>query len=306
MKKKKIKEIIEEWEKEKINEVKISTFSTYSSIIKNHILPRFENQYCFCEDDVQKFILEKTKQNLSIKTLKDILVVIKMIIKFSIKNGYMRYASLDIKLPNQISEKQMNVLSTNEYKKLITYTKQNFTFKNLGILICLSTGMRIGEICALKWEDINIEMGVICVNKTLQRVCLTNNSVKSKVLEMTPKTNSSKRQIPISSGLLKILKPLKRVVNDKFYILTNNLSPIEPRSYRNHYKTILTQLGLKELKFHALRHSFASRCIDAKCDYKTLSSILGHSSVNTTLNIYVHPSHLQKKQCIDKMLKQVM
>lgn len=306
MKKKKIKEVIEEWKKEKINEVKISTYSTYLSIIKNHILPKFENKCHFCEQDVQDLIFEKTEQNISLKTLKDIIVVIKMLIRFSAKNDYMRYVELNIKFPKASAAKQMEVFSTNEYKKLVNYTRQNFTFKNLGILICLSTGMRIGEICALKWQNIDIDMGVICIDKTLQRVCLERNVVKTKILEMAPKTNSSKRQIPISSSLLKILKPLKKVVNNEFYVLTNNSVPLEPRSYRNHYKSVIMCLGLKQLKFHALRHSFASRCIDAKCDYKTLSCILGHSSINTTLNIYVHPSSFQKKQCIDKMLKNVI
>ena len=109
--------------------------------------------------------------------------------------------------------------------------------------------------------------------------------------------------MPISSELKKVLKPLKKITNQNFYIITNSLKPLEPRSYRNYYNSLLKRLELPKLKFHSLRHSFATRCIEAKCDYKTVSSILGHSSINTTLNLYVHPNLEQKKKCIEQMWK---
>jgi integrase len=98
------------------------------------------------------------------------------------------------------------------------------------------------------------------------------------------------------------------MLNDVLLGSVNIISQHEMQrlNYIDYYKNILNQIGLRQFKFHALRHSFASRCIESRCDYKTLSSILGHSSVNTTLNIYVHPSNEQKKKCIDKMLKQVL
>lgn len=107
----------------------------------------------------------------------------------------------------------------------------------------------------------------------------------------------------MSKELLALVKPLKKVVNVDYYILTNEPSPTEPRTYRNYYKRLMEQLGIPKLKFHGLRHSFATRCIESNCDYKTVSVLLGHSNISTTLNLYVHPNMEQKKRCIAKMFK---
>ena len=109
----------------------------------------------------------------------------------------------------------------------------------------------------------------------------------------------------MSNELLKVLRPIKKVVNDDYFVLSNDAKPIEPRTYRNFYKKLLKELNVDELKFHGLRHSFATRCIEANSDYKTVSVILGHSNISTTLNLYVHPNHEQKKKCINKMLKSI-
>lgn len=100
-----------------------------------------------------------------------------------------------------------------------------------------------------------------------------------------------------------MVKPLKKIVNSSFFVLTNSDKPTEPRTYRNYYKRLLNQLGIPPLKFHGLRHSFATRCIESNCDYKTVSVLLGHSNISTTLNLYVHPNMDQKKKCVEQMLK---
>ena len=125
----------------------------------------------------------------------------------------------------------------------------------------------------------------------------------TKLVINAPKTQNSCRQIPMSKDLLALVKPLMKVVNKSYYVLSNSDKPIEPRTYRNYYKDLLAQLGIPDLKFHGLRHSFATKCIEAGCDYKTVSVLLGHANISTTLNLYVHPNADQKKRCIDKMLK---
>ena len=129
--------------------------------------------------------------------------------------------------------------------------------------------------------------------------------VKISVIIGTPKTQNSIRDIPMNKELLKMLRPLKKIVNGKFYVLTNEEKPTEPRTYRNYYKRMMEQLNIPPLKFHGLRHSFATRCIESNCDYKTVSVILGHSDITTTLNLYVHPNMEQKKRCIDKVFKSI-
>lgn len=125
----------------------------------------------------------------------------------------------------------------------------------------------------------------------------------TEVILDTPKTKNSIREIPMTKDLLKMVRPVKKVVNGNFYVLTNEPQPTEPRTYRNYYKRLILSLGLPSMKFHGLRHSFATRCIESKCDYKTVSVLLGHSNISITLNLYVHPNMEQKKRCIDRMFR---
>ncbi len=186
----------------------------------------------------------------------------------------------------------------------MAYIHGHFTFRNLGVYICLSTGIRIGEICALTWDDIDTDTGIISVRKTVQRIYIIEQDCKrTELLLDTPKTKNSIRDIPMTKDLLRILKPLKRLMNGSFFVLTNDTKPTEPRTYRNYYKKLIGDLNIPDLKFHGLRHSFATRCIESNCDYKTVSVILGHSNISTTLNLYVHPNLEQKRKCIERMSK---
>ena len=181
---------------------------------------------------------------------------------------------------------------------------RTFTFPNLGILVCLSTGLRIGEVCALKWSDINMDTGLLHVNRTIERIYIVDSDKPhTEIVINTPKTKNSLREIPLSKELVRIFKPLMKVVNKDYYILTNNTKPTEPRTYRNYFNKLLKQLDIPRLKFHGLRHSFATRCIESHCDYKTVSVLLGHADISTTLNLYVHPNEEQKRSCIDKMMR---
>ena len=149
-----------------------------------------------------------------------------------------------------------------------------------------------------------MDMGVIHIRKTLQRIYIRENGASHTELILdVPKSANSIRDIPMTKDLYGVLKPLKRIVNDSYFVLTNDVNPTEPRTYRNYYKKLISELEIPPIKFHGLRHSFATRCIESNCDYKTVSVILGHSNISTTLNLYVHPNLEQKKKCIDKMIK---
>lgn len=302
--KKNIGQIADLWKKEKRQFVKKSTFATYSLIVNTHILPAFGLFERVTEKDVQDFVLHKLENGISQKTIKDMLIVLRMILKFGAKNSYCSYVPFDVIYPTDCERQELEVLSITNQKKIMRFVEENFTFRNLGIFICLSTGMRIGEICALTWDDIDINLGVIRVRKTLQRIYIRESGVKRTELVIdTPKTSTSMRDIPMTKDLLNILKPLAKVVNKEYFVLTNDIVPTEPRTYRNYYKKLLAKLDIPQIKFHGLRHSFATRCIESHCDYKTVSVILGHSNISTTLNLYVHPNFEQKKKCIDKMIK---
>lgn len=304
VKEKTINQITEEWKEEKKKYVKKSTYAAYQLLIQNHIKPYFGDLYEVNEEKVQQFVFDKLDAGLSEKTIRDIIIVLKMILKFGIKNGYLEYIQIDAKFPSKQEKKDLDVLSKADQKKFMEHLRNNFTFKNLGIFICLSTGMRIGEICGLRWCDVDTVEGVIKVRHTLQRIYIIEGETRhTELLLDTPKTANSVRDIPMSSELLKMLKSLNKVVNENYYVISNDIKPIEPRTYRNYYKKLCKQLDIPELKFHGLRHSFATRCIESKADYKTVSVLLGHSNISTILNLYVHPNKEQKKKTIDKMLR---
>jgi len=301
---KQISEFIDLWKADKKQYVKKSSYSAYMLLIENHLLPAFGDKYGIEETDVQTFVFQKLAEGLSQKSIKDILIVLKMVLKFGAKNKLLEYTPFDIQFPTEREKYDIEVLSKTNQKRIMNYVQENFTFRNLGVYICLATGMRIGEICALTWNDIDTETGIIYIKKTIQRIyIIENNSRHTELLLDTPKTKNSIREIPMTKVLLKMLKPIKKVVNNSFFILTNEAKPTEPRTYRNYYKKLMEDLKIPELKFHGLRHSFATRCIESNCDYKTVSVILGHSNISTTLNLYVHPNLEQKKKCIEQMSK---
>ena len=304
MKTKSIREISLAWKRDKQRYVKQSTYAAYVLVLENHILSSFGDCDSLSEKLVQEFVLQKLNAGLSIKTVKDILIVLKMVMKFGVKNGWMNYYEWDIKYPTTVINKEMEVLTVTHHKKILEFIKQNFTFRNLGIYISLTTGLRIGEVCGLKWSDINTDSGIITVNRTIERISVVEGEHRHTELVInSPKTKNSCREIPMNKELLAMVKPLKKVVNINFYVLTNEEKPTEPRTYRNYYHRLMKHLNIPRLKYHGLRHSFATRCIESNCDYKTVSVLLGHANITTTLNLYVHPNMEQKKRCITQMLK---
>mgnify|MGYP003225989873 FL=1 len=299
-----VREIAAAWKEYKRPYVKQSTMAAYVLILENHVLPYFGDGDSLHEQEVQAFVLQKLERGLSVKTVKDILIVLKMVMKFGVKNEWMTYYEWDIKYPTTSTNKELEVLSVANHRKILNYIQSHFTFTGLGIYISLSTGLRIGEICALKWNDINVTDGTITVSRTIERIYIIEGEKKhTELIINTPKTKNSCREIPMSKELLAMIKPLKKVVNEDFYVLTNDERPTEPRTYRNYYNGLMAKLDIPKLKYHGLRHSFATRCIEAGCDYKTVSVLLGHSNISTTLNLYVHPNMEQKKRCITKMFK---
>lgn len=298
------KSVVELWQADKQQFVKKSTFAAYSLLIANHLLPTFSESTDIQEEDVQQFVFKKLEEGLSQKSVKDILIVLKMILRYGAKHNLMEHRQIDIRFPTEREKSEVEVLSKTNQRKVMEFVKENFTFQNLGIYICLSAGLRIGEVCALTWEDIDTDLGVINISKTIQRIYLVGDATRrTEIIIDTPKSKNSIREIPMTKELLRMIKPLKKVVNRSFYVLTNTATPTEPRTYRNYYKRLMAQLNIPALKFHGLRHSFATRCIESNCDYKTVSVLLGHSNISTTLNLYVHPNMEQKRRCVEQMYK---
>lgn len=231
---------------------------------------------------------------LAEKTIKDITIIIKGSIKKGINEDKIKHIELTFNYPKDNKENKLYVLTKREQNKITNYVLENINSRNIGLLISLYSGIRIGELCALRWEDVDFKKNCLTINKTIQRVYIKDkNKNISKVIITTPKTKNANREIPINKDFLEILKKVKS--DKEHYILTCNERYIEPRTYRKYFNKILDELKIKHFNFHSLRHTFATNCISLGVDYKTVSELLYHANVNITLNLYVHPRYSQKE-----------
>lgn len=294
------------WLYEKKGTVKHSTYIKYKNLLDSYIIPNIGemNLSSLSYEHLSNLILTllekagKKNNGLSEKTVSDIITVVKSVIKHASRNKCkIDSSALDISVKTRL--KPIRVLSQSEQNKLVTLLKDDLTDPfHLGIMISLFTGIRIGELCALTWDDILIDDQIILINKTLQRVQVIGEDHKTKVIISKPKSDCSIRQIPIPDALMSVLN---QTIHDSHYVLTHNNMYIEPRTMQNNFKRIMNQCGVTDVSFHTLRHTFATRCIEVGFDIKCLSEILGHANVNITLNRYVHPSHDLKKENMEKL-----
>ena len=285
--------------------LKQSTFARYSFICERHIIPYFGNIKLIDlnNDLVNDFIQLKLnggglkKGNpLSSKSVNDMVCLLLQITK-----KYFKF-DMDIKKPSYI-QKEISIFTQSEYNRLKSYLSIGTDSKKLGIIVVMLTGIRIGELCALKWENIDLENGVIFIDKTMQRIKTTDNTEerKTKIIIDVPKSHTSIRTIPIPSILLNKLKQWEFNKSHDTYLITNTKKYIEPRVYQRNFKSYLKACNIRDNKFHVLRHTFATMAISKGIDIKTVSLLLGHSDVSFTMKRYVHPNIEHKRVQIEKL-----
>ncbi len=302
-------DVAREWLCYKKPLLKEASLSKYTNIINLHLLPFFRDQdiHNITLEQMESFynglLMTKTVKGTALapKTTLDILSVMKAILLYATTKKYMNILPV-LRYEYRAVPKKLVVLSGRNQKILSTYLCLNLTYRNLGLLICMYTGIRLGEACALSWEDISLTEGYIYIHKTMQRIQKEHNGKKTMIIITEPKTQSSIRTIPLPRQLIQLIKSSKLPMQG--YLLTGSYEKyIEPRSYQYHFKKILQQCKIPQTNFHTLRHTFATRCVELGFDIKTLSEILGHSNINITLNRYVHPSFDLKKQNMNKINK---
>ena len=292
-----VKEITTEYLATMKPRLKESTYANYKMKAEKHIIPSFgEKRCCFLgTSDITDFIGSKTRSGLSARYVADILVLLKSIFRFAARTYNIRNPLDGIKLPKCVKT-EVAVLNKDEQSRLLRYISGTDDPCSLGIVIALYTGMRIGEICALKWEDVDLAGKVIHVRHTLQRIQTFSSGKKTKIVITEPKSASSVRDIPIPDCLLTLLT--KHHAGDNMFVLSGKRKPVECRTLQYRFAGILNNANLPSVHFHSLRHAFATNCIALGFDVKTLSEILGHSSVEITLNRYVHSSIERKRACM--------
>lgn len=302
-------EVLNAWLISIKSRVKESTFSRYNHLVQRHIEPAlgkyqvYEITAVLIEEYVDGLLRNgclDSKKGLSPKSVSDILVVIKSSMRFALENGYPVKCYID-KLSVKNAKKEMRVLSKKEQQQLEGILFQEPDLFKLAVLICLYTGIRIGEMCALRWGHLRLDVGILEVRETMQRIQTTGNvTPKTHIIITEPKSTCSRRDIPLPQFLIQYAEPFH--ADKEAFVLTGEIDRfVEPRTLQNHFKSYVQLAQIEHTNYHALRHTFATRCVEIGFEIKSLSEILGHSSVRITLDKYVHSSIDLKKKNMEKL-----
>lgn len=286
---------------------KAKTCERYYEIIEKHLKVRFSGYELdeLTPTILQKYVTEliqhgnlKTHKGLSPNTVNGIITVVQTSLKIAYVLGYVKeYTADKIKRPKVI-EKKIECFSFAEQKKMEKYIMNNLSSKLLGVILCLYTGLRIGELLSLEWSDIDFTRAELIVSKACHDG-KNKDGVYCRITD-TPKTQSSIRTIPFPEQLIPLLQEQKKKSCSR-YIISNGKKNISVRSYQRTFFLLQSHLKIPQKGFHSLRHTFATRAIECGMDIKTLSEILGHKSATITLNRYVHSLMEHKKKMMNKL-----
>ena len=299
--------VISEWFDSKKLNLKKSTTHKYEYLISRHIIPDLgkisltnlgpSTINSFAERKLEKGAIHLSK-GLSKSYVRSMMLIITAAIKYAEQEGWCKNTSSKIYKPSQ-EKKEIKILSSFEQMTLEKKLVNDLSATSVGMLITLKTGLRIGELCALKWEDFDFTNNILYVRSTVSRI--KNPKGKGTILIIdVPKTDSSSRSIPLCNDLKAILTDAKKRSNS-CYVVSDKESFLSPRTFEYRYHKLMKKYNFPNLNYHALRHSFATRCIECGVDVKSLSEILGHSSVTITLNTYVHSSMELKRAQLNKL-----
>lgn len=302
------KTLLNEWLAAKKPMITASTHANFVLIAENHLIPHFGKQKIgkITESDIQKFIIHLHEEGrldstggLTVKSIRDVILVLKLSLEYAYKEKIIPLLNWDlIEYPKEDKPHRVISLSKEDEQTLIQCIYLNLNRKSAGILICLMTGLRIGELCGLKMSDISLAEKTMSINRTVQRIYDKRKNT-TQIHIGSPKTESSVRTIPYPSLLGKILEKFY-IDNPEVYFLTGKTKPTEPRTYRQYFGRFLKRHNLPKIKFHELRHTFAVRAIEIPdFDIKSLSEILGHKNVSFTLNVYGSANIQQKIKCMN-------
>lgn len=293
----------EEWLKVKKLRIKKSSYLKYEIILRKHLLPFFGNYLPYDIDTSTVNIFTNkliTNNKLALKTVRDILIVFYTILKYIAHKDPHFNNLIEISYPKLI-KKDIRVLSYDEYLQFALYLLKDMDNCKFGILLSLFTGIRIGELCALKWKNISLKERTIYIGSTLQRLNdAGNKKQKTRIYITSPKSYNSIRTIPLIDKIYDL--SLKRYLSDgEAYILTGTKHYMDTRTLQYRFKKYTKDCGLTNVCFHTLRHTFASFAVEVGFEIKALSEILGHASVNITLDRYVHSSLALKRKNMAKL-----
>ena len=296
-----VKLMLEIWLPQRMADIKESTYQRYTLLIQMHILPYLGNVRinCLTAETLLTYIKELQKSGrldgrggLSPKTVNDVVCVLKSALKLVGRKYAVNGELFEVKAPS-VHAKRVETLGARECAALSQSIQAKPDLNGAAYLLALNTGLRLGEVCGLKWSDISFGEQTLTVNRTVLRL---KAGMRTQLTVQTPKTETSVREIPLTAPMLSFLARLRNGAAEDAYILTGKRVPMEPRTLQYRFQAFLRDQGMKRHHFHSLRHTFATRSIEKGVDAKTLSEMLGHRSVKTTLQLYVHPTMLHKRR----------
>ncbi|MDE6519889.1 MAG: site-specific integrase [Ruminococcus sp.] len=292
--------IYNEWLNAVVNRVKESTFANYKAKFEKHILPKFADIPCadMLAGRINEFINKKLADGLFASYVRDIFTVFKSMLKYAQEEYGFKLSLKNVILP-KAEKKQIEKISDTEQKRLVSYLKANMSLTAFGILISLFMRLCIGELCGLKWSDVDFDNRILHIRRAVQRISSANGDRKTKVIISTPKSETSFRSVAIPDFFMEYFKMFQNEAD--FFILSGSDKVIKPRTMQYRYKKMLKYAEIENHNFHKLRHTFATNCDEKSFDVKTLSVILGHSSVNLTLNRYIHPDCSHERKLMNSM-----
>lgn len=295
-----VPDILKMWLESRRTVIKESSYASYRHKLEKQIIPYFGDlKYNRLDlSRINSFITDKLSEGLSAKYISDMVIMIKSAAKWAeITHNYANLVR-NAELPKK-KAKETVVFSRQEQKKLMTAIQNTHSNTACGVMLTMFTGLRIGELCALKWADIDFQSKIMHVNKTVQRMSVFGAKSKTAVKVSAPKSETSVRDIPLPDFLINALSAYRGNPDD--YIVSGNSSIVEPRCFTNRYKALLKKADVPSLKFHSLRHTFATNALQQNFDVKTLSELLGHANANITMQVYVHSSMERKSACMDRL-----
>ncbi|WP_052466672.1 tyrosine-type recombinase/integrase [Beduini massiliensis] len=297
--------ISKEWLELRRVYIKYSTYIKYKRLIELQLTPFFQEYHTqdINEQAIVKFLKKKMDGHYSFSTMASIRFTLKSILNYGeYKYGIPHIDFQFIKLTTR--KEKTKVLTSFQIQCLDHYCFHHIDSTSIAITLGLYAGLRIGEICALQWKDIDLSQGVINISKTVQRLENADQTLcKTSLMIFEPKSETSKRQVPLPNFMLKHIYQyyqLSKDSNENAFILSNNSRIIDPRTIQYRFKKICSENGFS-INFHSLRHTYATKCVESGIEIKSLSEILGHSDISITLNRYVHSSLRFKQDQINKM-----
>ncbi|MGX7201509.1 amino transferase [Enterococcus plantarum] len=280
--------------------VKSSTYASYKNKMDVHVLSRIGSIKLqkLKQSDIDS-LLQEMDLTLKASSIRSIFSVLKNCLGKAISlNLLVENPCMGLELP-KARRKTVKALSIKDQAKLVKEINRNQKF--FSIILALQTGLRIGEICGLKWEDIDFENNTLGVNRTVLRIQSEDKAGrKTEIVEITPKSENSQRKIPIAKSLKKNLLELQKVSTSD-YVISNKHKALEPRTIAYRFQIIRKKIGLENFSFHSLRHTFATRCLEAGGNIATISSLLGHSSTKMTLDCYTNSFFTEERQLVEKL-----